>query len=313
VAVQLNDYLKQTQRFLREQRMDLLNPEDLIEYINAGRREVAARAQCVRVLTPISAPVVSATVTSGGNNNYSAATLVTISPPDFPSGKPPSPNGAQAIAQPIISNGQIMSVSINQGGDGYFQPIATVTDPTGAGQNATVTLTTAPVNVLNPMQEQYQFSDINVAMFPGVSSVYAILDVSVIYANYRYSLPIYSFPTYQAMIRQYPFQYAYVPTFCSQYGQGASGSFFAYPWPSQTYQWEFDCLALPADLLNNNSAEVIPQPWDDIVPYWAAHLGFLELQNFNAAEYFFKKFDDMIQRRSGYARPGRLSNPYGRW
>lgn len=197
--MQLNDYLKQTQRFLREQRMDLVNPEDLIDYINAGRREVAARAQCVRVLTLISAPVVSATITSSGNNAYSAATLVTISPPDFPSGKPPNPNGAQAIAQPIISNGQITGVSINQGGDGYFNPIATVTDPTGSGQNATVSLSIGPINELNPNQEQYNFSDINVKMFPGVGSVYTILDVSVIYANYRYSLPMYSFPTYQAI------------------------------------------------------------------------------------------------------------------
>lgn len=311
--MQLNDYLKQTQRFTRDQKMGQLNPEDLIDYINAARREVAGRAQCVRVLTPISAPVKTATVTSSGNNQYSAATLVTISPPDFPSGKPPNPNGAQAIAQPIISNGQIMAVSINYGGDGYFQPVATITDPTGQGTGATVTLTTAPINTLNPNQEQYLFSDIDVTMFPGVGSVFAIMDVSVIYANYRYSLPMYSFPVYQSMIRQYPFQYTYVPTFASQFGQGAGGSFFAYPWPSQTYQWEFDCLCLPADLVNDNSAEVIPQPWDDLVPYWAAHLAFLELQNMNAAEYYSKKFDELLIRHSVYARPGRVTNPYGRW
>ncbi len=311
--MQLNDYLKQTQRFLRDQKMGQLNPEDLIDYINTARRRVALKSQCVRVLTNSSGPVKSATVTSSGNNLYSAATLVTISPPDFPSGKPPSPNGAQAIAQPIISNGQIMAVSINQGGDGYFQPVATVTDPTGQGTGATVTLVTAPVNTLNPNQEQYLFSDIDLTGNPGVESVFTIMDVSVIYANYRYSLPMYSFPVYQAMIRQYPFQYTYVPTFCSQFGQGAGGSFFAYPWPSQTYQWEFDCLCLPSNLVNDFSAEAIPQPWDDLVPYWAAHLGFCELQNLNAAEYYAKKFGDLLIEYSTAARPGRMTNPYGRW
>ena len=35
----LFDYLKQTQRFLREGKQDLLNPEDLIGYINRARRD----------------------------------------------------------------------------------------------------------------------------------------------------------------------------------------------------------------------------------------------------------------------------------
>lgn len=308
----LNEYLQQTQRFLREQSQLLENPADLIEYVNRARREIAGMTQCVRRLTPISGQVVSATVVKGGQD-YSSQTTVAITAPDFPSGKLPFPSGAQATALPIIVGGILQAVDITYGGDGYFQPQVTVTDPTNAGSGAEVTLALSPINIVNPNQEQYPFSGIDVSMFPGVASVYSIRSVSLIYANYRYSLPCYSFTTYQAFVRQFPFQFTYVPTFCSQYGQGADGSFFLYPWPSQTYQIEYDCFCLPQDLTDNNSVDVIPQPWSDTVPYFAAHLAYLEMQNANMARMYLDLFDKMTGRKSNWARPGRVTNPYGRY
>ena len=307
-----NFYMQGVQRLLREAKQDLENVSDLLEYVNEARRELAGRTQCIRRLTPISGSVVDSAVVSGGSG-YSSSTTISITPPDFPSGRPPNPLGLQATASLIINSGVIQSAPIQVGGDGYFQPIATIIDPTGAGSGAEVTLTISKINQLNPGQEEYSFSDIDVTMFPGVAAVHAIKSVSVIYANYRYSLPCYAFSVYQAMIRQYPFQYQYVPTFCSQFGQGAAGSFYAYPLPSQLYQWEFDCFCLPQDLTDNNSVDVIPQPWDDVVKFYAAALAFMELQNFNAAEYHMKKFDDLTLRKSQQARIGRVVNPYGRY
>jgi hypothetical protein len=252
--------------------------------------------------------VITANVVNPGTG-YTNPVLV-ISNPDFPSGRAPTPNGAQATGSATASSGTIASVNILYGGDGYFQPIASITDPTGSG--ASVTLQVSPINILNPGQEEYSFSDINVSMFPGVASVYMIKSVSVIYANYRYSLPMYDFSTYQAKIRMYPFQYQYVPTMASQFGQGTGGSFFAYPLPSQTYQWEFDCFCLPQDLTTNQSVEAIPGPWDDCVQYYAASKAYMDLQNMNAARYYMDWFDAMTLRKSNYARPGRVINPYGR-
>ena len=309
--MQLFDYQKQTQRLLREQRQDIVNPGDIVDYINRARRETAQRAECIRRITPISGQVVSATVQSGGTG-YSNTPVMQITPPDFPSGRPPTPNGAQATASAIVIGGVIQSVNITFGGDGYFKPVLTIIDPTGSGAQVTLTVSSY-VNVLNPNQEQYNFSDIDLTFFPGVSSVYTIRGVSVIYANYRYSLPMYSFSVYQAKIRQYPFQYTYVPVFCSQLGQGSGGNFFVYPWPSQTYQWEFDLFCLPQDLVTNGSVDAIPSPWDDVVPFYAAHLGLLDMQEYNRANYMLDLYDKMLQRKSNYARPGRLTNPYGRW
>jgi len=39
----------------------------------------------------------------------------------------------------------------------------------------------------------------------------------------------------------------------------------------------------------------------------------LELQNYNVAGFFKKLFDEMTLGYSGYARPGRAVNPYGRY
>jgi hypothetical protein len=308
----LNTYLQQLQRFTREAKQDFINPADMVSYINRARREVAWRAQCVRRLTPISGSVITATITNTGSGYVSP--VATISAPDFPPGVAPYPNGDQATAAVTQVGGAINSIQITYGGHGYFQPQITITDShSPGGTGATATLSLSPINVVVQAQEVYPFSGIDVTGFPGIDSVYMIKSVSLIYSNYRYSLPMYAFSVYQAMIRNFPFQYEYVPTFCSQFGQGADGSFYLYPLPSQTYQIEYDCFCTPQDLIDNQSVDVIPQPWTDAVSYFAASLCFEEIQNLNAATYYANKFDAMLLRYSQYARPGRMINPYGRY
>lgn len=301
--------MKATQRFLREQKQELENPDDLQSYINRARREIAGRAQCIRVLTPISGAITAWTVTDGGSAYVSPT--VTVSTPDFPSGDGAYPTGSQATATASIAGGVITQINSTYGGAGYLQPTLTITDSAGSGATATPTLSW--INEVNQGQEVYKFSDVNLSMNPGCESVFNVRSVSLLYNNYRYSLPKYSFTTYQAYIRQYPFQYQYIPTFFSQFGQGTGGSLYMYPLPSQSFQVEYDCLCLPSDLTTDQSVEAIPQPWQDAVPYFAAHLAFLELQNFNSAKALLDLYEKMAQAYSNYARIGRVVNPYGRY
>lgn len=310
MSATLFTYLKQTQRFLRESKQEHLNPENLISYVNRARREVALRTQCIRVLTPSSAQILSAAMTSVGSGYVNPT--VTITPPDFPSGYGRNPSGLQATALPMLQGGTINSIDIQNGGSGYFQPIATITD-TGPGTGAAATLTVGPINLLNQGQEVYNFADIDLSGNPGVQSVFYIRSIAIIYSNYRYVLPVYAFSEYQAKIRQYPFQYQYVPTFASQFGQGTAGSFYVYPLPSQVYQAEFDCLCLPSDLVDNQSVEVIPDPWTDAVPYMAASLGYAELQQFNASRFYSDQYEKFALSYSNFTRIGRTVNPYGRY
>ncbi len=305
----LHTYLREIQRLGRDQKQEFNNPDDLISYINTARREIAMRSQAIRRLTPIAAQVISARVTSGGSG-YVNPTVV-ISPPDFPSGYGVSPGGRQATALATLNGGVISGIDIVDGGSGYFSPTVTITDSAGSG--ATATLALGPMNTLNQSQEVYNFSDIDLSQSPGCSAVYYVRSIAVIYADYRYVLPSYAFSEYQARVRQFPFQFQYVPTFCSFFGQGTNGSVYCYPLPSQTYQMEWDCLCLPTDLTDNLSVEALPQPWTDTVKFYAMHLVMLERGNYNAAKMYLDLYEKFALSYSAYARIGRTSNPYGRY
>jgi len=303
-------YMRQVQRFLHDSNQELIDPGDIIEYVNQSRREVAMRGQCIRLLPVISGSIVSVPipVVSG----WTGPVTVAISPPDSPSGALPFPQGAQATATATLAAGVIDDVEVTYGGYGYFQPQAVFTD--AVGHTATVFAVTTNNNLLNQGQEIYRFGDVDLSQFPGVQSIYMVRGVSVLYSNYRYSLPFYSFTTYQAMIRQYiASQYQYVPTFGAQLGRGTGGSLYLYPPPSQAYQMEWDCCCLPSDLNVDQDVEALPDPWTDAVPYFAAHLAFLELQNLNTARMYNDLFDERVKRFGGYVQPGRVSNPYGRF
>lgn len=302
-------YHQQVTRLLREQRQMYVNPDDLTEYINRARQETAMRAMCVRGLTPVSGSIISYTVTAGGSG-YSASPTVTITAPDFPSGTLPFPNGSQATASAIVSNGVIVGINSTYGGYGYFQPLVTITDTTGTG--ATAIATVSYVNELLQGQEVYPFTSVNLSIFPGVDSIYMIKSVSILFSGFRYSLACYDMTTYQSLVRQWALIWQYTPVVCAQYGQGTSGSFYMYPVPSQTFQMEWDCFFLPSFIHTDQDYDPIPDPWTNAVPYFALHLAFLELQNFNAANYYLDLFDKMLHRYSTYARPGGRINPYGR-
>lgn len=306
----LFDYLKQTQRFIHDSAQHFVNPEDLKVYVNRARREIAMRTQAIRRVPPISGSIMQIGVTAQGSG-YTAP-VVTISPPDFPNGMPPSPSGRQATAIATVIGGAIDSINIVDGGSGYFQPIVTITDATGTGAVVAVSKLT-PMNLLQQGQELYPFSSVDMSSFPGVGAIYAVHSISILYANYRYSLPVYSFSVYQAKIRQYPFQYQWVPTVATQLGQGAGGQLLVYPIPSQPYQWEWDSFCLPLDLDDDGDYEALPAPWTDGVPYFAAHLAMLEMQNMNSARMYLELFDRQVSRYSQAARPSRVTNIYGRW
>lgn len=308
----LSDYLKSVQGFIRDRGERYVNVDDLIGYINRSRREIAERTQSVRILSPISGAVFNITVTNPGSN-YSNP-LVVVSAPDFPNGALPFPAGDQAVATAQQIGGQISNISLTYGGAGYFRPTVSIVDSGGGtGSGATATASVSPISVTQFQQEVYPFSAAPLAQFPGVGEIFAVKSVSFIYANYRYSLPCYPFSVYQGIIRQYPQQYLYVPTVCAQYGQGANGSIYMYPIPSTVYQMEWDCFCLPVDLIDDGTFEAIPQPWVDAVAMGAAVYAFEELQSYNNAMYWQKKFDEYVHRQSAWARPGRITNVYGRW
>lgn len=300
-------YLQDTQRWLREQNQVFENPNDLIAYINRARKLIALQTQCIRILTSSSGVITGYSITAQGSG-YTNPT-VTVSTPDFPSGMLPNPNGLQATAFPTVLGGEIAQIDPVVGGAGYFQPVVTITDPTGTG--ATATAIVQQINLLNQGQEVYPFSSIDLSTNPGCKSVYAVRGISIIYSGYRYSLECMPWTRYQ-LYRSYPLQYEYAPAMCSQRAQGTSGDFYFYPIPSQALQAEWDCQCLPIDLVDDLSVEAIPDPWGEVVVYAACQYAMQELGNLNAARYYMDLYGKNLLLYSQATRIGKAINPYGR-
>jgi hypothetical protein len=314
-------YATDTLRLLgRDETQDEWNPDDIIRWINIARGEVAKQGQCIRLLSPISGSILTLQVTNPGAG-YTAPTLA-ISAPDSPNGYLPYPAGAQATGTVAHIGGQISNASVNFGGSGYFQPTATVHDPTGVG--AVVVPTVTPINATSFNQEVYRFADVPISASPGVQAILSVRSVAILWSNWQWTIARTSFSRYQAVIRQYVNSYNAPPVWAAQFGQGVNGTLHLFPRPDQVYQMQWDCLCLPNDLVTDQDYEAIPDPWRAAVPYYAAHLGLLSKASIQpqfmslASAYFNGKpgdggFFGLHMRRSrAYAEPGVASSFYGR-
>jgi hypothetical protein len=312
-------YLQETSRLIgMDEHQALFNIDDIINWVNIARAEVAAQGQCIRRLSPAQASIMTLTVENPGVN-YTNPTLK-ISTPDAPSGSPPNPAGLQAQGVCMAIGGQIATAGLTVGGDGYFQPSVTVNDPTGTG--AVITAQVGPVWQTNFGQEEYLFSDIPLGGFAGVQSVLAIRSVSFNWNNWQWSASRVSFSKYMGLIRQYVASFYAPPVWCCQFGQGVDGSYKLYPLPDQPYSMSVDCMCLPYDLTDDTSYEAIPQPWRRAVPFYAAHLCLLSKaaeipQMLPLANTYFNDrggglFQVHMRRARAFSQPGYPSSQYGR-
>lgn len=305
--MQLNDYLQQVYALANDEQVMRLNPDDLTSYINIARRQVAIRTQGLRILTPTSGRIQSINVLTGGSG-YSTAS-VTISPPDFPSARPPIPLGSLATATPVITSGSILYIDLTYGGDGYFTPTVSIT---GNGIGATASAVVTGVCSTITGQEVYPLSSIDLSAYPGYDSVFGVRAVSVIFNNCRYTLSSMAFSEYQAWVRNWALNYQYVPSVCALNGIGTTASLYLFPVPSAAYQLEIDGFCLPIDLTGSNAPEAIPEPYTDLVQYYALVRVYQHFQNFNAANYYSQQFDQMLKIYAGATNIGQKSNTYGR-
>ena len=71
--------------------------------------------------------------------------------------------------------------------------------------------------------------------------------------------------------------------------------------------------ALPTDLTTNLDYDVIPDPYTDASAYFAAHLGMLDMQNYNIAQFYLNLFEKQLGIYSHSVNIGRVVNIYGRY
>lgn len=307
----LFDYQQQVQRLVGyDESSQDYSLDDLGVYINMARRQVAAQGECVRWLTPAGGAVESIDVQLPGSNYTNP--IVVVSPPDAPTGALPFPSGNQAVATAQVSAGAITNISVSNGGDGYFQPQADIIDPTGSGA-VLVPKVIASVNRTHVGQEIYNFVDIDLGPDSGVKAILSVRNITIIWANLQYTIQMMSVSKYMKTIRSYSRGYQMYPQWGCQFGQGEIGTVRLFPVPDQEYAMQWDCLVVPADLVDDQSFEAIPDPWRDAVPFYAAYMAILGMSVKKpqlaplADKYYNPKdgglFGDMMRRSRAFVQP----------
>ena len=59
---------------------------------------------------------------------------------------------------------------------------------------------------------------------------------------------------------------------------------------------DWDCYCTPIVLVDDTTAEAIPYPWTDAVPYYAAYLAYLDAQRADDSDRMFKQYEMFMKR-----------------
>lgn len=60
-----------------------------------------------------------------------------------------------------------------------------------------------------------------------------------------------------------------------------------------------DVVALPEDLVDDNTPDIVPYPWTDAVPFYAAYYSYMAFQRQADADMFMMRYRDLMRRSRG--------------
>ena len=284
---QLSDYTTAVQELVHDSASIDFSAAELTGFVNNARNRAALDFHCVRNLFancsliagqesyPIQSGIYGLFLVLGGSGYISPT--ITISPPG-------GPLGAPATAVAVVSNGVITQINMTASGLGYtVQPTVTITDVAGGGSGAVV----IPVTGIGTF-------DLN--------------SISVLWGLQRYTMGWLPWTMFQAFCRANP-SLRRQPAVWSLFAE--QNLFFVYPIPDQAYVADFDVLSLPSPLSQPTDIDLqVLAPHNDAVPYYAAHLALLKLQNFDQADYYEKKYEKRVGEIIRTKQDRRIMNIY---
>lgn len=297
----LSSYTSQVRRLLHDPNSQYYQPSDVTAFINLARSHVAREGQCIRVL--LSGGTVTGFTNLVGGHNYSPATTVVL-----------TGSGAQAFATPTIFGGAIMSINLISGGFGYLTPpTVAFVDSTGSGASASAVVDNTASTIAG--REVYKFSDLNVLAVrtPGVQQILGILGIASQWGagnTYKPTLNHMIWSEFQAYTRVYANSQVNFPAIWSSYGQGASGSFYLFPVPSQQMAMDIDTYCVPIDIASDQDPEAIPYPWTEAVQYWAAYLAYNNSQRKGDADRMEVYYQKELRTVRAASEPPFVPSPY---
>ena len=282
----LSQYITEVRRLLHDAAGNFWSDSDLTAYINSARERVVRDTGCLRYIRQVNllqnvetftlsqlpnGYLDSVTVLSGGSG-YTSAPTVTVSAPQSALGVP-----AEAVA--VLSGDSVASIAVTQPGSGYTSaPTITLT----GNATASSVLGQTPARNLDT------------------------LNVNIYWGNSRVPLLYRPWTQFNTELRYWQ-NYVGRPIAFSQYGQG---TLYLQPVPDQTYQAELDTVVLPDPLANDNSVEVIIDPYTSAVKYYAAYQAKYQEQSYGEAEIFKAEYQKQVQSILNSTFTRRMYNPY---
>jgi hypothetical protein len=239
------------------------------------------------VLLPSTGPINSISVTAGGGS-YTSDPAVVI-----------TGVGTGAAAHSVRVGNSVSSVVVDTAGTGYDKTTTiSFTGGGGSGAAATANLT---VNNALLAQEVYTFPALTAvaALTSGVASILGVISISVSWGAMKPTLKQTTWSDFQAFFRAYSTGLQSFPAVWAQYMYGSNGSVYVYPLPSQNTQWDWDTWCKPIDLIDDTTAEAIPYPWTDAIPFYAAHFAYDNSQRKDDADRMFKTYELFMKRARG--------------
>lgn len=300
-------------RYLTDLRDLLHDPSDRFStatqkkrWINQARQDCAKDSQCVRAI-PRSSGTVSAIAVGAGGAGYTTAT-VTISAPDAQ-----GVVTVRATATATLLAGAVSSIAVTNAGVGYIvAPTVTIAGD-GTGATATASITTFINTVVG--QEVYAFSTLSTVLgtptSAGINAVIGVQSVSISWGSLKPTLDYIDWSGFQAYYRSYNLGSQNYPAIWSQYGQGVAGSFYLWPIPAIASPMEVDCYCLPVDLVDDTTADALPDPWPNAIQWRAAVYAYQSAQRRDDAannDAMYRKF--LAENRAGGANPARVPSMY---
>ena len=159
----------------------------------------------------------------------------------------------------------------------------------------------------------YAFSSITVSAAGVTAGIGSVLNIDALWVNvgagqvWTQTRP---WPWFSLYHLNNPAPQQGQPTMWSQFGQGVSGTLFVDPVPDQPYVAPVATVCLPTALADDSTAEALPYPWTDAVPFGAAYYALLSAQREQDAELMLNRFKMFVAQARRVSNSDVVPNSY---
>lgn len=305
MAVQ-STYLTQLRDLLHDPSDRFSSAAQKKRWINLARVDCAKDSQAIRARPRSSAGVLSIAVSAGGSG-YTSAT-VTIGEPDAT-----GVYTQQAVATATVAAGAVTAITVTTAGVGYMEAPTVTISGDGSGATATATIQTFLATVVG--QEQYLFSAASTVLgtptSAGIGNVIGVQGVSVSWGSMKPKLDYMDWSGFDAYYRSYNVGAQNYPAVWAQYAQGVAGSIFLWPVPAVISPLELDCYCLPIDLVDDTTADALPDPWPTAVQFRAAFYAYQNAQRRDDQTFQDQQYRKFLSENRSGVTPSRVPSYYG--